>query len=340
MHVLSLVTTREARFYRQQVQSLEERGVSVTTVAVPGRRRARNGDARTLRDYLRFVPRVLRRARDPYDLVHANYGLTAPAALAQRQLPVVVSLWGSDLMGRYGPVSRACARLADATIVMSEEMAAELGGDPYVVPHGVDLDTFRPIPARDARRDVGWAHDRTHVLFPYSREREVKDYPRAERVVDAVRDRVDRPVEFHSVTGEPHDRMPVYYSAADALLLTSKREGSPNVVKEAMACNLPVVSTDVGDVRQRLDGVAHSHVAHTDADLATVLAAVLRADADSDGRDHLRDLDADHVAERIHRVYRSVLDRDPGTATPADGEHADGTPPSCDSGRVGDGYAR
>jgi glycosyltransferase involved in cell wall biosynthesis len=314
MHVLSLVTTREARFYRQQVRSLEDRGVAVTTLAVPGRRRARDEDARTPLDYLRFVRQVRRRIDDSFDLVHANYGLTAPAALAQRQLPVVVSLWGSDLMGRFGPVSRVCARFADATIVMSEGMAAELDGDPYVVPHGVDLDRFRPIPARDARREIGWSDGPAHVLFPYSPEREVKNYPRAERVVAAVRDRLDRPVELHSVTGEPHDRMPLYYSAADALLLTSKREGSPNAVKEAMACNCPVVSTDVGDVRERLDGVAHSHVARTDRDLATVLAAVLSADEPSDGRDHLHDLDADRVGERIHTVYRSVLDCDGGAS--------------------------
>ncbi len=314
MHVLSLVTTEQARFYRQQVASLSDRGVSVTTLAVPGRRRARDGDSRSAVDYLRFVPQVRRQASDSFDLVHANYGLTAPAALAQRDLPVVVSLWGSDLMGRFGPVSRACAHFADATIVMSEGMAAELDGDPYVVPHGVDFETFRPIPATDARDDLGWSADRAHVLFPYSPEREVKDYPRAERVVEAVRDRVDRPVELHTVTGEPHDRMPIYYSAADALLLPSKREGSPNVVKEAMACNLPVVSTDVGDVRERLDGVAHSHVAHTDDDLATVLTAVLCADERSDGRDHLRDLAADRVGERIHDVYRSVLDGKPGAS--------------------------
>jgi glycosyltransferase involved in cell wall biosynthesis len=217
-------------------------------------------------------------------------------------------------MGRFGPVGRAAARLADETIVMTREMAADLGGDARVIPHGVDLDTFAPQPQRDARRDLGWDPDRTLVLFPYPASRDVKDYPRARRVVERVSDRLDQPVELKQVYGVPHDEMPTYYSAADALLLTSRREGSPNSVKEAMACNCPVVATDVGDVRERLGGVAHSGVARTDDDLVTLLAAVLDADARSDGRDHLRDITAERVGERIRDVYRKLL------ADDADGE--------------------
>jgi len=77
--------------------------------------------------------------------------------------------------------------------------------------------------------------------------------------------------------------MPTLFNAADVLLLTSDREGSPNTVKEAMACNLPVVATDVGDVRSRLDGVANSHVAAIDDDrLADAVEAVLRRGQRSD----------------------------------------------------------
>jgi glycosyltransferase involved in cell wall biosynthesis len=126
-------------------------------------------------------------------------------------------------------------------------------------------------------------------------------------VADAAADALDDPVTFHSVSGVPHAEMPTYMNAADALLLTSNREGSPNTVKEAMACNLPVVATDVGDVAERLDGVSPAAVGETDAELITGLIEVLEADARSDGRDHVRDVSLESMAERIRTVYADVL---------------------------------
>jgi len=100
----------------------------------------------------------------------------------------------------------------------------------------------------------------------------------------------------------------VYMNAADALLLTSDREGSPNTVKEAMACNLPVVTREVGDVRKRLRGVDHSFVAHDDPDLVDYLVSVLDVDAESNGREVIAELGIERTAERLLSVYREVLD--------------------------------
>ena len=252
------------------------------TVAVPGNTSTK--ESRSVFDYLRFLPTVLRRSCDSYDVVHANFGLTAPHALAQIRLPVVVSLWGTDLFGPYGWVSRRVGRYADAVIVMSEAMADAVDYDCDVIPHGVDLDLFRPMDQEAACREVGWDSDRANVLFPYDEERSVTNYPLAERVVDAARDRVDRPVELQTLTGASHERVATYMNAADALLLTSNWEGSPNSVKEALACNLPVVGRPVGDVPERLDGVEPSAVGENEAELADGLVDVLRADTRSNGR--------------------------------------------------------
>jgi glycosyltransferase involved in cell wall biosynthesis len=310
VRVLNLVTTPRSRFYRQQVAALADAGVEETTLAVPGHHdySGGTGETRTPLDYAKFVPKVLRHASREYDLVHANYGLTAPPAVLQQTLPVVVSLWGSDLAGRYGWLSRLSGRFADEVVVMSDRMAESYGRDCRVVPHGVDLDVFRPLPQDEAREDVGWRPDAHHVLFPYPRDRHVKNYPRAERVADRARDRVDGDLVLQTLTGVPHDRMPVYMNAADALLVTSRSEGSPNAVKEALACNLAVVSTDVGDVRERVAGVSLSAVADDDADLAAALAAALRADGRSDGRDAAREISLDAATERLLDVYRAVAD--------------------------------
>lgn len=310
MHVLNLVTNPAAQFFEQQVAALDRRGISGDTIGVPGERTSTDDESssRSVVDYLRFYPHVLRGSRQGYDLVHANYGLTAPAALAQPIRPVVLTLWGSDLFGNLGWLSKRCARHVDAVIVMTDEMAEELGPiDAHVIPHGVDLELFRPTPQREAREAVGWRQDATHVLFPYSKQRPVKAYPRAERVVQSVREQLSEDVVLHTVYDVEHARMPAYMNAADALLLTSSHEGSPNSVKEAMACNLPVVATDVGDVAERLADVNWSFVGHTNGELVDGLRTVLEGRERSDGRDHVDDLGLERMAERIQSVYESVL---------------------------------
>jgi len=306
MRVLNAVANADARFFRQQVAELSRRNVTCRTLPVPGDHRTDSSGSRSVLDYARFVPSVWASVPD-YDIVHANYGLTGPAALSQRSRPVVLSLWGTDLYGRYGRVSRVCARLSDAVVVMSEAMADELDQDCHVVPHGVDIDLFAPEPQREAQADLGWDPDRNHVLFPYSPTTGVKDYPRAQRVVEATEERLDTPVELQVVKGEPHRRMARYMNAADALVLTSKWEGSPNATKEAMACNLPVVATDVGDVSEQLRGVRHSHVCASDGDLTDALVDVLQAGERSDGRERAREYSLERMGDQLVDVYESVL---------------------------------
>jgi len=308
MHVLNLVTNPDAPFFEQQVDALARQGVTTTTLGVDGTHDVTDNETggRSLFDYVRFYSRVLRDTMDSYDVVHANYGLTAPMALAQPTRPVVLSLWGSDLLGDIGRMSQWCARRADAVIVMSQAMADQLDTDCYVIPHGIDLDLFRPIPRQQAREMVGWRPDAKQVLFPYATQRPVKNYPRAERVVERVRERVDADIELQSLHGVPHGRMPLYYNAADTMLLTSKREGSPNAVKEALACNLPVVATDVGDVRERLTGVDSSRVCRTDDELVAGVVDALERGDPADGRAAVEPLGLDGMGERIRAVYMSV----------------------------------
>lgn len=308
LEVLNLVPLAESQFYRQQVDVLETRGIRCTSLVVPGPDE-HDEENRSAKEYLRFYPTVLREVfgGSEFDLVHANFGLTAPHALAQPRLPVVVSLWGTDLFGRFGWLSKGCARLADEVIVMSEKMAREVPRDCHVIPHGVDTDLFRPLSQRDARRDLGWDPERYQVLFS-SPDREVKNVDLARRVVDASRDRLEEPIELQTVSDVAHDRMPVYMNAADALLITSRWEGSPNVVKEALACNLPIVSTDVGDVSERLEVVDPSEVCRSETELVEGLTDVLVRGERSNGRNVAREISLDRMAQNIHAVYVEALD--------------------------------
>lgn len=305
MRVLNLVPSETSAAFRGQVRALRARGVDCATLAVPGAH-VPGERSRTPLDYLVHLGRTLRAAGDDFDLVHANQGVVAPAALAAANLPTVVSLWGTDLYGPLGPLSRLCARAADAVVVMSSAMAEALHADCRVVPHGVDTNRFQPLDRRNARDAVGWTPDRTHVLYPYAPDRRVKNFPRARQVVEAAAPRLDDAVTLHAITGVPHDEMPAYMNAADALLLTSTHEGSPNAVKEALACNLPVVATPVGDVPERLDGVTPSTVASSNADLVDALVDVLARNERSNGREHVSGLDPESTARRLHAVYRTA----------------------------------
>ena len=304
MNVLNLVTTLSP-FFEDQVRILEKKGVTTTTLTVPGRRSAQ--DSRSFIDYVKFYHPTIRHSLKDYDIVHANYGLTGPFALAQPRRPVVLTLWGSDLAGKYSRISRICARLSDETIVMSEEMRSDLWNAAHVVPHGVDMEKFQPIDQSSAIDMVGWSPDSRHVLFPYDPSRPIKNFSLAESVVDQVREEVHVPVKLHRVYGVPHKEIPKYMNAADALLLTSQREGFPNSVKEALACNLPVVSTDVGGVRNHLSGVSTSYVGATEQELIKYLRSVIKSDQRSNGRKHIADLSLDEMAEDILSVYRKAL---------------------------------
>ncbi|USZ70843.1 glycosyltransferase family 4 protein [Natronosalvus halobius] len=306
MHVLHLITSTRS-FFEQQISVLEERGVECTVIGVPGEYTA--DSPRTPVDYLRFYPKVLSHVwSGEYDLIHGHYGLVAPFALAQPTRPVVMSLWGTDLMSDMRwleSISRYGARFADATIVPSPAMSRELDTDHVEIPFGVDTEQFRPVPRADARERVGWDPDERIALFPYDPNRDEKDYPRAERIVE----RADADIELRTIDGVPYEEMPYYMNASDALLVTSKREAGPMVIKEAAACNVPVVSTDVGFVRDTIGEVDNCIVSDDDADLAAGLETVLDGDRRSNGREVVDGLSLDAMGDRLLECYRDVLGR-------------------------------
>lgn len=320
-------------FYKDQVRILEELGVSCDSLSYPPDPSHTGGDQRRKRiheGWLRklyghnamyyayraadFYPHIVKTAmRGEYDLVHLNSGMIAPLGMLQPKRPIVMTLWGDDLLGDrlggYQPaITKFCAKRCDRVIVRSDEMREALPCDAEVIPSGIDMTKFRPIDRTEARESIGWDTDSRHVLFPYPKKQDKKRYPVAKRIVESVDRQFDDRVTLKVVENVPHEEMYRYYNAADALLLPSLREGSPNTVKEAMACNVPVVSTDVGDVSTRLGPVENSYVCGSDEALEDALVSVLETGARSDGRGHVEELSLERMGERLISIYDSVLE--------------------------------
>lgn len=298
LRVLQLATSNRS-FFQQQVEVLEEQGIECETLIVP---RPPEG-GRGPREYLSFYLQTLGRGLEEFDLVHVNYGLIGPLALAQPTRPVVCTLWGSDMMGArwLQHVSQFAARWSDAVIAPSKPLSRVLDVPHEYVPFGVDTELFQPIERDTARERVGWPTDEKSVLFPYDPDRPEKDHALAERVVSRVPD-----ATLRVVSGIPYERMPEYMSASDALLVTSEYESGPMAVCEAAACNLPVVSRDVGFVADVLDGIEPSAIADTEENLVTSLTDVLSTGKRSNGRKGM-DRSLDRLGRDLVRVYQKVL---------------------------------
>jgi teichuronic acid biosynthesis glycosyltransferase TuaC len=261
-------------------------------------------------NYLKGALSVLRATwRTHYDVVHVHYGLTGVCALIRWRTPMVVTLHGSDvLQGRLQPLlSRAVSRIADATIVVSPEIATRCPGT--VIPCGVDLQKFAPSDRARARQELGLPLTGKLVLFPFDPERRVKRYDLADRAVQMLRTR-GLNVSILPVWTVTNERMPLYYSAADVMVLCSDTEGSPTSVKEALACNLPVVATAVGDVRSMMASIDGTEICEQNVtSLAAGLERALKRNEGTafDGRSAMTRFDQGKTVQALVEVYSGIV---------------------------------
>ena len=299
-------------FIVRQVEYLRKAGIDVAVFPFRG--------GKSFQNYFRAWRKAQTEIRaGQYDLIHAQWGQSGLLALPKR-LPLVVTFRGDDLEGitkedgKLTPkgrilknVSRLVASSADEVILVSQHMARAIPGRSYhVIPSGLDLDHFCPVPQAEVRARLGLPQEKRLVLFAGSVGNPAKRYALAQQAVDLLRAEMD--VDLLVATGITHDQIPDYMNAADALLLTSLHEGSPNVVKEALAVNLPVVATDVGDVRQRIGQIEGCAVLEGDSPeiIANTLHKVLARGKRINGRETVLDLDENIITRKVIEVYRKA----------------------------------
>jgi glycosyltransferase involved in cell wall biosynthesis len=305
-------------FIKRQTDSLVERGLCCDVLFIRG-----------YRSPLAYLLAILRLGfwsvlgRRRYALVHAHSGEAALAAGFYRRAPLLVSYMGDDLLGNPradGSVNliwrirrtiiRGHSRVASRTITKSREMETVLPRNVQlrntVLPNGVDTDLFRPLDRAEARHELGWNPNDLVALFVGDPAIPRKRHFLAHGAVQLARRELPD-LRLEVAQGVTPDRIPFFMNAADCLLLTSSVEGSPNAVKEALMCNLPVVATPAGDVPELLDGVVPSRVSDpSEIALAEALVDCLREPRRSNGREVSTRLDSRIVAESLLALYKEL----------------------------------
>ncbi|MGB8214525.1 MAG: glycosyltransferase [Anaerolineales bacterium] len=307
-------------FVGSQIDSLRNAGIEIEVLDLAA------CCGKGWKKYIRGIFKIRKMVRlNQYDLIHAHYGYCGWVARFQRKVPVVVSLMGSDLLGipdksgrqtLLGRMSQWSSQIlaqhVDHVIVKSNQMVGMLSRKAHmtVIPNGVDFDLFKPMDQKDAREYFGLDVQQKVVLFASDPQRAEKNYGLAQQAFQNLMCRYSFTCNLWVFTGRPQKDLPMAMNAADALLLTSFSEGSPNVIKEAMACNLPIVSIPVGDVKEIISGARNCHVAEYDpSDIASKLASVLESGERSDGRQRIENLRLEVVAAKLVGVYGQVLEK-------------------------------
>ncbi|HWR36959.1 MAG TPA: glycosyltransferase [Clostridia bacterium] len=316
--VLAVIPAKEDSvwmiFARRQVNAIARTGLDIRMFYLSSRTSPRI----LFKEFLRFR-RELREYRP--DLVHAHFGSVNAffCALATRT-PLIITFWGSDLNPvptavsslhwRFTHLLSQLAALAATDVICASSQLRSrlwLRRDARIVPTGVDPQEFCPSPRLEARHRLGWEQDVPVVLFNASNKPEFKGLPVVREAIEYVRQTMPR-VRLEVMEGNVSpEKAPLYFAAADCLVLASLFEGSPTVVQEALACNLPVVSVDVGDVRERLWGVSPSRIVERNpAAIGRGIAEVLACGTRSNGRENLGDCAVDRIAQRVRTVYENV----------------------------------
>ena len=304
MKVLIVARYKEhvfAPFVVEQVAALEKLGAECRYFPV------RN---KGLVGYLKQLPELKNVIKEfTPDVVHAHYGLCGLVANLQRRVPVVTTYHGSDINDKK--VLRlskiAICRSAYNIFVSQKNIDIARPKKNYaLIPCGINLEDYPFIEKSEARTQMGLSPEKKYVLFAGAFDNTVKNSPIAKETVTLLN---DENVQLIELKGYTRRQVAILMQAVDAFLMTSFTEGSPQVIKEALACGCPIVSVDVGDVQKRIEGVDGCFIANRDAkDLASCLKKALAFVKRTNGKEAIvRDgLTNDAVALHLNDIYSQI----------------------------------
>ncbi len=311
-------------FVRDEAEALRAAGMDVDVYFV-------NGRASKLNYFGMPAGFFSRIRRTSYDVIHVHHSFCGLIATLQHRIPVVWTFHEGEISGniadalREQPIKhlayskgmkRYVAGKVDAVVVVADHLRVPLGRpDALWLPSGIDWKRFAPMDSGEAQRQLGLSSDKRYVLFPASPSRVEKRYELAKAGFDRFREATPtaNDLELIALDNVPHARVPLYMNASEAVLMTSAFEASPVTVREALACNVPVIATDVGDARVVMKDIAGCTIVEADPDrIAEALRATLAGPRRVEARERMHDYALETVAQKLVALYGRVIEKHRG----------------------------
>ena len=301
--VASFNKNRFAPFIVEQAEALKKQQCEIAWFGLQGK---------GLMGYLKNLSALQKKIREfQPDVVHAHYGLSGLLANLQRRVPVVTTYHGSDINDKKVlRFSKIAMRLSSWNIFVSRKtMEMANPKKKYsLLPCGIDMTDLQLTERNEARQKLNLTEHKKYILFAGAFDNAVKNAPLAKKVVSLIQ---DDNVELLELKGYSREEVTLLMCAVDAFLMTSFSEGSPQVIKEAMACGCPIVSVDVGDVKERMEGVEGCYVAETrePQELSELLKKALSFEGKTNGRGKIlaEGLDNRQVVAELMGIYERIL---------------------------------
>jgi len=303
--VCSYNNGRISPFISEQVDSINKQGIDTEYFLIR--------DAGVF-GYLKSFPKLKKKIKEYQpDLIHAHYGLSGLLSVLQRKIPVVTTFHGDDInLIRNWFLSIVAISFSKKSIVVSRSLRKKVFGfKTEVIPCGVDVNLFSNVSKKDARKKIKLDFSKDYILFSSSFNRPEKNYQLAKKALLLLKGRnVD--VELLELKGYSRKQVSTLFSAVDVALLTSIREGSPQFIKEAMAANCPIVSTDIGDAKWVIGNtIGCSITGYSVECVAEKIISALEYGQRTNGKHRIIELgiDSETVAKKIINIYNKILEK-------------------------------
>jgi len=290
---------RLSPFVQEQAESLKKLGIQIDYFLITG-----NG----LLGYLKNYPLLIRKIKlGKYDLIHAHYGLSGLLATLQKRIPVIITFHGTDINNNKNiPFSLLASRLSHDNIFVHKSLPKKLklsGENFHIIPCGINLDIFSPMNKIIARDKLGWNEKKNYILFSSQFDNPIKNATLAKLALESI----DLEIELVELKGYQKRDICLLMNAVDLLLVTSISETGPIVVKEALACNCPIVSTDIGDVKSIIQKIDNCFITSYDPiEIGKIIKIILASSLRSNGKMFMNSYGLDKVAKKIKKVYVNI----------------------------------
>lgn len=263
--------------------------------------------------YLKNISKIRKKIKEyKPDLLHAHYGLSGLLSCLQRIVPVVITFHGSEIHSRFiNILSSFASKYSEYNIYVAkhirEKMYFKSGRNFNIVPCGINLDESFVMDKDISSSRMKLTKENINILFAGAFDDLMKNYKLAKNAIQIIS---ENKINLIELKGYNREEVTYLFNACDLFLLTSKNEGSPQTIKEAMACNCPIVATDVGEIRDIISDSEGCFITSFEPDdIAQKLKLAMEYGKRTNGREKIKRFDNNIIAEKIYSVYKDVLSK-------------------------------